>query len=233
MANSIYKERAMALRKQGQSIGAIASVLGISKSTVSGWCKDISLTKKQVDKIFNKAKEKSIRALIKYQELARARRQSKIAELTAEGGKDAGDLSARDLYILGLGLYWAEGYKKLLVRKGKEVTHHPVSLTNSDPVLIKMFLRFLREYCKVSEEKIRADLRIFPNQNGKYIQEFWEKETGILPCNFGKIYTGISKSSQSKRPYNRLPIGVIQIRVSDTKLFHRIIGYIEGLKKFV
>jgi len=227
------KDAALKLRLNGKSYSEICSALGIPKSTLSGWFSDVVLSETAQKRITERSQKKSLDGLIK-----RNKNQTKLAwerarQIQNSASKEIDSLSKTDLLIVAAALYWAEGYKKLLVRKGKEVTHHPVSLTNSDPVLIKMFLRFLREYCKVSEEKIRADLRIFPNQNGKYIQEFWEKETGILPCNFGKIYTGISKSSQSKRPYNRLPIGVIQIRVSDTKLFHRIIGYIEGLKKFV
>lgn len=227
------KDAALKLRLNGKSYSEICSALGIPKSTLSGWFSDVVLSETAQKRITERSQKKSLDGLIK-----RNKNQTKLAwerarQIQNSASKEIDSLSKTDLLIVAAALYWAEGYKKLLVRKGKEVTHHPVSLTNSDPVLIKMFLRFLREYCKVPEEKIRADLRIFPNQNGKYIQEFWEKETGILPCNFGKIYTGISKSSQSKRPYNRLPIGVIQIRVSDTKLFHRIIGYIEGLKKFV
>ena len=211
----------------GKSYSEICSALGIPKSTLSGWFSDVVLSETAQKRITERSQKKSLDGLIK-----RNKNQTKLAwerarQIQNSASKEIDSLSKTDLLIVAAALYWAEGYKKLLVRKGKEVTHHPVSLTNSDPVLIKMFLRFLREYCKVPEEKIRADLRIFPNQNGKYIQEFWEKETGILPCNFGKIYTGISKSSQSKRPYNRLPIGVIQIRVSDTKLFHTLIRYIE------
>jgi len=96
-----------------------------------------------------------------------------------------------------------------------------------------MFLRFLREYCHVPENKIKADLRVFPHQSAEELKKFWQKETGIPPSNFGKIHVSVNKSSKGTRPHNRLPYGVIQIRVADTKLFHKILGYIEGLKKFV
>ena len=35
-----------------------------------------------------------------------------------------------------------------------------------------------------------------------------------------------------KRPFNRLPFGVIQVRISNTNLFHKIMGWIEGVRSF-
>ena len=227
------KNAALKLRLNGKRYSEIRSALGIPKSTLSGWFSDVILSETAQKRITERSQKKSLDGLIKHNKNQTKLAWERARQIQNSASREIDSLSKTDLLIVAAALYWAEGYKKLLVRKGKEVTHHPVSLTNSDPALIKMFLRFLREYCNVPEEKIRADLRIFPNQNGKHLQKFWERETRILPCNFGKIYTGVSKSSQGKRPYNRLPVGVIQIRVSDTKLFHEIIGYIEGLKKFV
>ena len=224
MANSIYKERAMALRKQGQSIGAIASVLGISKSTVSGWCKDISLTKKQVDKIFNKAKEKSIRALIKYQELARARRQSKIAELTAEGGKDAGDLSARDLYILGLGLYWAEGYKK---------GNDELGFTNMDPFIIKTLIHWLKNNYRVENQRfvLRVSINAQHKQRNDRIIKYWSSQTEIPVSQFTK--TSFVKTKTIKQYSNHdNHFGTLRVKVRRaTDLRRKIIGSIKALSE--
>ena len=54
-----------------------------------------------------------------------------------------------------------------------------------------------------------------------------------MATNFHKTYYGVSKSSLGKRPFNQLPHGVIQIVVADTILFHRIMGYIEGIKEIM
>ena len=95
-----------------------------------------------------------------------------------------------------------------------------------------MFLRFIREICKVPEEKITADLRIFKHINENEAVMYWSKETGIPPARFGKVHIFVSQSSKGKKPFNRLPFGVIQIRINDTHLFHKIMGWIEGLKQF-
>ncbi|MBI3305053.1 hypothetical protein HYZ80_01860 [Candidatus Parcubacteria bacterium] len=142
-------------------------------------------------------------------------------------------MTESDLRFMGCALYWAEGYKRLKTKNGRELTHHPVNLTNSDPALIQAFLRFLREICRVPEEKIRADIRIYEHHNETNLLNFWMRVTKIPRKNFGRAYYGVSKSSIGKRPYNRLPYGTIQVRVNDTQLFHRIMGWIEGVKRVI
>ena len=113
----------------------------------------------------------------------------------------------------------------------KVKTHHPVSMTNSDPYLIKIFLRFLREVCKVPEEKISANIRIYEHQNANYLLDFWSKTTGIAPSKLQIFYYKTNNSSQDKGDFYTLPYGTIQIRVNNTELYHKIMGWIEGLTK--
>lgn len=225
------KQKAFALRLSGKSYREISQVLHIPKSTLSSWFSNVQLSEEVRNKINAKGREKSIQLL-----LARNKKQTELAikrnhTIKKEFAGDIGTISDRELLLVGVALYWAEGHKKLFVKNGRELTSHAVSLTNSDPELIRIFLRFIREICKVDEAKIRASIRMFDHQNEDHLIRYWRDVTGIQKENFGKVYVGVSRSSQGKRPYNRLPYGTIQIRVSDTKLFHGIIGWIEGLKK--
>lgn len=225
------KALAIKLRLSGKSYSEIQKVLkGISKSTLSEWLKDVVLSDSARSRILKRSKEKSFQGLLKRnknQTILAIKRRDEIQKFAASEIKN---ISLKNLFFIGLALYWAEGYKQPIRKNGREVTYHPISITNSDPNLIKIFLRFLREFCKISEEKIKISLRIFKHLNEKEVISFWIKITGIPEKNFQKTYLGISKSSVGKRPYNRLPYGVIQIRINDTKLFHKIIGWIEGLK---
>lgn len=130
------------------------------------------------------------------------------------------------------GVILAEGYKRLQVRGGQERTYHPVVLANSDPQLVSLFIKFLRVVCGVATTDIKAEIRIFKHMDGLKVLKFWQGQTGLPKQNFGKIYYGISISSLGKRPYNRLPFGTISIRVNNTNLFHKIMGWIEGLSVF-
>ncbi len=227
------RETALKLRLRGSSYTEIQRSLGVPKSTLSGWFSNLHLSDNLRQKILIHAQKKSTAALIqrnKNQTVLAVRRMIETRKLAAQ---EITPFTKETLLFLGVALYWAEGYKRPQVRNGRELTNHPVSLTNSDPNLVRVFLKFLRETCRVPEEKIHADIRIYEHQNAQNLQNYWSVVTNIREENFGKVYYGISKSSLGKRPYNRLPYGTIQIRVNDTKLFHRIIGWIEGMKKLV
>ena len=227
------KDKALKLRLQGRSYAEITRLLGIPKATLSGWLKGVVLDDAARSRIAARVREKSAEGLMK-----RNKNQTKLAhgrmiETRKIASKEVGGVSQENLLILGAALYWAEGYKRVKVVRGREVTNHPVSLTNSDASLVRAFLYFLRDYCKVPNERIRMAIRLFEHQNEEEIMQYWQKETKLPKANFLKAQRIISRSSQGKRPFNRLPYGVVQISVADTPLFHRIMGYIEGIKKFV
>jgi len=48
------------------------------------------------------------------------------------------------LFLSGVTLYWAEGYKRPILKNGKIKTYHSVRLSNSDPELVKVFM--LKEF---------------------------------------------------------------------------------------
>jgi|SRR3989344_243851 len=225
----VDKQKAFKLRLQGKSYGEINSLLKIPKSTLSDWFKTLEISDKAQAKIKERAYEKSTLALIKRNKLQTHLAEQRAREIREKARKEVIILSKKELFLVGVSLYWAEGYKRPVVINGKIKTRHSVSLTNSDPQLAKVFLKFLREICQVPEEKITAGIRIFEHQNVNYLLDFWSKITNINPNNFQKVYYGVSKSSQGKRPFNILPYGTIQIRVNNTELYHRIMGWIDGL----
>ncbi|MBI3334894.1 MAG: helix-turn-helix domain-containing protein [Candidatus Portnoybacteria bacterium] len=223
------KVQALKLRLSGKSYNEISRLLGIPKGTLSYWFSRLELSEKAQNRIKKRVFEGSLRGLLK-----RNRNQTHLAiqrrrRIRLEAKQEIGLLTITELKLVGVALYWAEGYKRVQIRNGREVTHHPVALTNSDPRLIGIFMRFLREACQVSDDNIRADIRIYEHMNEKELVSFWQKITKLPIENFSKFYYGVSKSSLGKRPFNRLPYGTVQIRVNNTNLFHRIMGWLEGL----
>lgn len=215
----------------GKSYSEITKLLGIPKATLSDWFKEIELPEKAKERLAQRAYQKSMTAILKHNNA-----QTHIAQQNARNTRNCArseivNLTNKDLLMLGVSLYWAEGYKRPKIENGKIKTHHPVSLSNSDPGLVKIFLRFLREICSVNEEKIKGEIRIYEHHNEAYLLNFWSQTTNIP---FGRLKTfknGVSISSQRLRPYNILPYGTIQIRVNSTQLYHKIMGWIEGLNK--
>ncbi|OGN00691.1 MAG: hypothetical protein A3B91_05070 [Candidatus Yanofskybacteria bacterium RIFCSPHIGHO2_02_FULL_41_29] len=223
------KFRAYKLRVGGKSYNEISKILGTPKSTLSGWFTSLILPQEAQDRLKKRVYEKSIKALIKRNKFQTHLAEKRARQIRQTSKTELGRINKRDLFILGVALYWAEGYKRPRLLNGKIRTCHPVSLTNSDPRLIVSFLKFLRETCNVPENKIRAGLRIFDHQNENYLTDFWQRTTQIDSSRFGKIYKAVSISSQRKKPFNTLPYGTIQIKVSDTNLYHKVMGWIDGL----
>ncbi|MDO8264939.1 MAG: helix-turn-helix domain-containing protein, partial [Candidatus Parcubacteria bacterium] len=108
MAKFKEKNIALKLRKKGNSIKDIAKKIGVVKSSVSRWCRDIELTKKQIQKLGEKMKAGAYKgARVQY-----ARRIERIKKYEQIGINRIGRLSDRDFLLSGLALYWGEGTKK-------------------------------------------------------------------------------------------------------------------------
>src|SRR5258706_11803333 len=133
MAKSEEKIKARSLRKGGESLKVIAKILNVSPRSVSNWCRDIELTKEQTLNLEKRTTDPNYGNRQKYLNLIKANKNSKIEKLRDEGAKEINKLSKRELFLVGVSLYWAEGFKK----------DSQVGFANSDPKMINLFLRWL------------------------------------------------------------------------------------------
>lgn len=227
----IDKQKALRLRMQGKTYTDIQKALGgISKSTLSVWLKDVVLSEFARQALAARTKKKSFDGITKWSKGQTKRSQEKEAAIKRAAIQEINTISPRELVVVAAALYWAEGYKKPKYLKGKELRCHPVSLTNTDPKLAKIFLRCMAEICGVDISRINIQLRVFEHQNKDECIRYWSEQLAMPRENFTIVRAGISRSSMGKRPFNRLPYGVIQIRINSTDLFRRIMGWIEALK---
>lgn len=211
------REKALVLRLQGYSYNEITEFLKIPKSTLSNWFTGLALPDKALKRIQTRVKEKSLEGLLKKNRLQTHQAKQRALSIRKGAQREIQRISKKDLLLLGAALYWAEGYKKPVIRNGEERTHHVIGFTNSDPVMTRLFILFLKGLLKIPEGKIYASVRIYEHINENDALRYWQSITKLPKKNFRKFYYGISKSSQGKRPYNRLPFGTIQITVGDTK----------------
>ena len=215
----------------GRSYNEISRLLKMSKSTLSGWFTGLELSEKAMKRLKDRVHAASLRGLIARNKNQTSMAQARSKEMHDEGKKLVKEISKRDLLIIGTALYWAEGYKRPVVIRGRVRTSHRVSLTNSDPDLIYIFLKFLREIYQVPDEQITIWIRYFKHQDSAYLLDFWQKKCNIPYSNFRNTLQTISISSQRKKSYNSLPFGVAQISVNSTNLYHKIMGMISGVAK--
>jgi len=225
------KFKAYRLRMQGRSYNEISRLLKVPKSTLSGWFSELELPEEAKQRIAKRVFEGSVKALAVLNKIQTQNAENRAFDTKTSAEKSVGALSKRDLFMIGVSLYWAEGYKRPVVRNGRVRTYHSVRITNSDPNVIKLYMRFLREICEVDDKKITASLRFFEHQNEAELLNFWQKIVRIPHSGFRKSSQLVSISSQRKRPFNILPYGTLQVTVNDTVLYHKIIGWINGISQ--
>lgn len=214
-----YKD-VIELRKRGKSYGEIAKIAGVSKNSVSRWCKNLKLSL-TAQKILERKNIYPKELFTKYNQLKAKKVRLENQKIEKEAIKEIREPSKYELKIIGSALHWAEGNKRQPRR---------IQISNSDPSLIKIYLRFLREIVKIPEKKLKASIRIHPNISAQSAVDFWSTITKIPRPKF-QITTQISRASQGKRPKNSLPYGTLDLRVHGRQKFFQIKGWINGLIK--
>ncbi|MBI2035856.1 MAG: hypothetical protein HYT12_04245 [Candidatus Liptonbacteria bacterium] len=118
------------------------------------------------------------------------------------------------LKVAGIMLYWGEGSK----------TNNSVKFANSDPAMIKVFLKFLRTICGISERRMKALIHMYPDLNEEKLLEFWSKVTKIPKTNFYKSFVHGGKGGTYK---NKSIYGTLAISYCDKLLLKQILAWIE------
>ncbi len=219
------KNLALKLRKNGLSYKQIGDRLNLPKSTLSYWLKDLKISARAKNKISKRAHEKSVAALIKrnIQQTALAKNRADIIIKNAK--KEFRFLVNNKLFLTGISLYWAEGYKKGAYGSKWKC----VDFANSDPDMIRIMLKFFRLVCGAKDEKIKIQLMAHKNIKIEKAKKFWLELSGLPQSQFINTFIRNKKG----RKNNLLDYGTVHIRISDVKLFFRIIGWINGLNIYI
>ena len=222
MAKSKLRLQAREMRRSGLGIKTIANKLGVSSSTTSLWCRDIELTEGQILLLGKNSRDPYFGKRRAYLEKMKGLHEQKLLNLRNKGIAQVGRLNEREMFIAGVALYWAEGFKK----------DKQVGFANSDPYMIQLFIRWIHESCGVSIGELR--LRVGANEQYKdkvnYLEKYWSKITGISLTQFQKPFF---QKVQWKKIYDNPNEyhGVLRVRVTKSvDLLRTINGYIDGLR---
>ncbi len=118
-----------------------------------------------------------------------------------------------ELLGTGIGLYWGEGNK---------LNRHSVKLGNTDPGVIKIFIKFLVEICGIDENKLKYSLQIFSDIDQKEALDYWIKELNTDASRFSKVTVTTSGSIGTYRKKNKY--GVLIVYFHNYKLRDIIVG---------
>ncbi len=172
MARRADKEKALKLRALGWSYSQIKAELGVSKSTLSVWLVDFPLSEERIREL----RDHSHIRIEKSRVTKALKREARLDSAYKKVSKSIGKLTQKEIEMCGLFLYWAEGTK---AAKGV------VGFSNTDPAMIKFFLKFLRVK-GVLIERVKVRLQLYKDMNEDQEENFWMNELGIPKNNFQK-----------------------------------------------
>lgn len=219
----IEYEKALVLRRTGKSIKKIAAVLGVSVSIVSVWCKGVELTEQQKEKL--KRRKVNIRHLRRLAKQSHLEKMFRVKRLFEDSLAEIKPLTGNELFLTGLALYWAEGFKS--------VKESRLGFCNSDPRMIKFIIKWFEEALKVKREDfiLRTEFNETHKDRTEEIKHFWSKLTGIHLSQFEKPFYHRSvwlRDYPNRKDY----FGVLRVRVrKSSELLNKTRGWINGLSQ--
>lgn len=176
--NHDLKQKAIFLRIEKEfSYNAIGKQLGVAKSTLSGWLKEFPLSKEKILELRKTAWKNNETKIEMFRATMREKRKQKNETIYATYRKKLSKLPKEALFTAGLTLYLAEGSKRDYSR---------LVLANTDPDVIKFFIKWLNEFFGVPKEKMKAQLHLYETMDIQKEVEFWKKELNFDDKQFFK-----------------------------------------------
>lgn len=197
------KKKAIKLREKGFTINEITQKLRVSRSSVSLWVRETPLNRAAKERLELKRRDARIA-------VAGSKKQ-KINALVYNYQKDTQKLLDHAVFDVGVVqilcslIYWCEGTKN--ERSG-------MRFTNSDPELIRFFLKLLRRGFDIKEEKFRVCVHLHDYHNEKSQIKFWSEVSGIKENQFLKSYRKPHTKKQKREGYQ----GCISVRYYNNNL---------------
>lgn len=212
-------------RRRGFSIGDISKTMRLSKSTVSIWCKNVVMNTSARKNIHDNWIIRTKNGRVKGTESNKQKKLLRIQNEYSVAKDMIGTISHRDVLMVCMALYWAEGSKK--------ETGTGFNFINSDQHMIFLIYRWLTRTMNISKEVIRLNLAINQQHRNREteILKFWSNLLDFPLDNF-------TKTTFIKTPYRRTYtnhssyFGMIRIRVLKSAwLRRRILGMIHTYNK--
>ena len=213
------------MRKCGKSIVVISKQLKVSKGAVSIWCRDIGLTKNQLEKL---RKNKGVSFTTGQRAGSETNKRKKLAAID-DSNKWAQQLiqkiSKRDWALIATALYWCEG--------SKSDSTSTFMFVNSDPQMVLFMKEFLILIMGVKQEDIVCGIQIneVHKERIQKVLIFWKK---LLNLNGSQIRKPYFVSTKAKKIYenHNTYFGVCRLFVRRGKgVKYKMLGLIESLKR--
>lgn len=221
MAKFLLRVQVRDLRSKGISVKQIAKDIGVSKSTVSLWVRDIILSVEQLERLKQVAIKGAELGRLRSALLQKERRLKIVNDLKKFGQKALLDISDREFLIAGIALYWGEGSRK----------SNEFSFCNSDPKMVKFLIRWLQKNFNIGIKDLKCSVGIneIHVEREQIVRGYWSDVLGVPLTQFTKTSFKKVKNKKIYQNFNE-HYGTIRVRVVRSKyLYYKLLGLIEGL----
>ncbi|MEW1569034.1 hypothetical protein AB0454_39515 [Streptomyces sp. NPDC093509] len=218
-AKDDLRARARELRLQGWTYDRIQLELGCSKSSISLWVRDLPTPERR-----KRTREEASAIAKRGWEVTMRLRDEERRRTKEAAAAEIGALSDRELFLLGVGLYWAEGSKTK-----PHLTQERVTFINSDPRMIEVYLAWLR-LLGVTPDRLRLHVHIHETGDVEGAERFWTELVGTDATALGKTYLKRHKPKTNRKNLGQDYRGCLVIRVlGSAELYRRIEGWWYGI----
>ncbi len=203
MISNRIKLQATQSRQEGLSIREIAKKFSMAQSTVSLLVRKVHLNSKAKNILIEKANQgrmKATQAIIKKRE-----NRQKEANLVAQGLLSGVIFNREFAFLVASISYECEGGKS---------NFGVLEFTNSDPVLVGIFLSALRKSFDLDESKFRVVMHLHSYHNESKEKLFWSKVTSIPGSKFTKTFNKKESGLNIKEGYR----GCVQVKYFDVSI---------------
>jgi hypothetical protein len=185
------KDTAVNLRLTGMSMTVIERKLGIPRSTLSGWFKNIVLSEEDRTRLMKNRQDGWLKARQRAVESHKAQKTLRLlqAKIDAQAILDKIDLSSEVLDLAFAMLYLGEGAKS-----------GSTSLASSDPRILRFVIVVLQKNYAIQPNNLRCDLHLRADQDPEELKAYWAQELQIPLQQFK--YVAIDKRSLGKPTYS-------------------------------
>lgn len=212
-AKDDVRAKARELRLQGMTYDQIQVELGCSKSSISPWVRDLPKPERK------RTREESSAIGRRGWEATLQRRDAERRAAQQKAANEIGAMTDLELFLLGVGPYWAEGSKSKPYR-----TQERVTFVNSDPGMIEVFLAWLR-LPGVTGERLRFHVHIHETADIAAAEQYWIALTGADPAAFGKTSLKRHSPKTNRKNIGDDYRGCLSVRVlKGADLYRRVEG---------
>lgn len=218
MSKEELRQKAIKLRKQGQTYSEILEQIPVAKSTLSLWLREVGLSVPQKQRIT----EKKIAARLRAIHVIRNNKIKRVGDIKDGARLEVPKLAKDSFWLTGVILYWGEGSKE---RKAPS----SVQISNMDLNIHKIFIGWARKYLKVLDTQLSYALYIHPTGDVELAKTYWSNGLNFEVKRL-KIYYKRHNPKTNRKNIGTNYYGVLKITVlGSIPLNRKIAGWIEGV----